>query len=562
MQSKIKMRTHFGTVFVTAALAVGAAAGGAYSAAPVAVSSGMPLSVWTNKAGRVVHDFGQDAFGWAEVRLASGSGEIPEPVEIMLGEKLDGLGVDMSPGGSVRAALCRVAGLSPGAWQRVPMKADKRNTGPQAVKLPSEIGVVMPFRYVESPADIEVRRMSVAVPMEMSASSFRCSDAKLNEVYGFCKYTIFATSFAGLYVDGDRERIPYEADAYINMLGEQAVWTDGGMAKATMLHLLGNPTWPTEWQLHMPMMAHDYWMATGDIETIRANYGRLKKLLLRDMAREGDGLLVTQWERNAPLCDIVDWPRCERDRFVFTNVNSVVNAFHIRALRDMARLSSALGENGDAEIFAREARAKADAFLSVFVDGDAGLVRDGEGVGHSSIHANIAAIAFGLLPDNVRGKVMARVRARGMACSTYFAQYLLEACFAAGFGEYARALMTDDGGRGWLGMKKAGATMCMESWSAEVKPNQDWNHAWSAAPLNIVSRFVLGVRPLEPSARKLLIAPDLCGMEFAEGTVPTAEGSVKVSATVSNLVVETPVPARVVWRGTAHEVSAGKHEFR
>ena len=102
----------------------------------------------------------------------------------------------------------------------------------------------------------------------------------------------------------------------------------------------------------------------------------------------------------------------------------------------------------------------------------------------------------------------------------------------------------------------------MESWSAEVKPNQDWNHAWSAAPLNIVSRFVLGVRPLEPGARKLLIAPDLCGMEFAEGTVPTAEGSVKVSATVSNLVVETPVPARVVWRGTAHEVAAGKHEFR
>jgi hypothetical protein len=346
------------------------------------------------------------------------------------------------------------------------------------------------------------------------------------------------------------------------MLGEQAVWTDGGMAKATMLHLLDNPTWPTEWQLHMPMMAHDYWMATGDIETIRANYGRLKKLLLRDMAREGDGLLVTQWDRKAPLCDIVDRPRCERDGFVFTNVNSVVNAFHIRALRDMARLSSALGENGDAEIFAREARAKADAFLSVFVDGDAGLVRDGEGVGHSSINANIAAIAFGLLPDDVRGKVMAHVRARGMACSTYFAQYILEACFAAGFGEYARALMTAEGDRSWLGMKKAGATMCMESWNAEVKPNQDWNHAWSAAPLNIVSRFVLGVRPLEPGARKLLIAPDLCGMEFAEGTVPTAEGSVKVSATVSNLVVETPVPARVVWRGTAHEVAAGKHEFR
>ena len=441
------------------------------------------------------------------------------------------------------------------------MKADERNTGEHAVKMPEEIGVVMPFRYAESPIGVEVRRMAVAVPMDMSASSFRCSDARLNEVYEFCKYTIYATSFAGLYIDGDRERIPYEADAYINMLGEQAVWADGKMAKATLLYLLDNPTWPTEWQLHMPMMAHGYWMATGDIDPIRENYGRLKKLLLRDRARESDGLLVTQWERKDVLCDIIDWPRCERDGYVFTNVNSVVNAFHIRALRDMAQLSAALGEKDDANVFAKEAEAKTKAFMSAFVDEDAGLVRDGEGVAHSSDHANIAAIAFGLLPEPVRGKVMERVRSRGMACSTYFSQYLLEACFAAGCGEYARDLMTADGDRSWLGMKKAGATMCMESWSGAVKPNQDWNHAWSSAPLNIITRFVLGVRVLEPGARKVAIEPDLCGMDFADGVVPTARGSVKVSADASNLVVETPVPARVVWQGAIHEVAPGRHEF-
>ena len=54
-----------GRLFAVVLIGMEAAAGGAYSAAPVAVSSGMPLSVWTNKAGRVVHDFGQDAFGWA-----------------------------------------------------------------------------------------------------------------------------------------------------------------------------------------------------------------------------------------------------------------------------------------------------------------------------------------------------------------------------------------------------------------------------------------------------------------------------------------------------------------
>ena len=67
---------------------------------------------------------------------------------------------------------------------------------------------------------------------------------------------------------------------------------------------------------------------------------------------------------------------------------------------------------------------------------------------------------------------------------------------------------------------------------------------------------------MHSAGRKLLIAPDLCGMEFAEGTVPTAQGSVKVSATASNLVVETPVPARVIWRGSTYDVGEGKREFR
>lgn len=42
----------------------------------------------------------------------------------------------------------------------------------------------------------------------------------LDELYDFCTYSIRATSFAGVYVDGDRERIPYEGDIYINMLGQ------------------------------------------------------------------------------------------------------------------------------------------------------------------------------------------------------------------------------------------------------------------------------------------------------------------------------------------------------
>ena len=504
-----------------------------------------PVACWTNKAGRVVWDFGRDAFGNIE---ATGDGEI------WLGEKLteDGDAIDRNPPGSVRAAQ----------W---PLEPDKRNTGKHAVKLPPELGVVIPFRYVETEPGVTVKRVMVARPMDMASSSFRCSDERLNKVYDFCKYTILATSFAGLYVDGDRERIPYEADAYINMLGEQAVWADSEMAKASLVYLLNHPTWPTEWQLIMPIMAHGYYMATGDSETIRACYSRLRELLLLDKAREKDGLLDTHRKQGQPRTsgsDIVDWPSCERDGYEMKHVNTVVNAFHIKSLRDMSELAAAIGEADDAANFKREAEAKTVAFRKVFTDPETHIVLDGEGSKHSSLHANAAALAYGLVEPGTDKIVSDYCKTRGMACSAYFAQYLLEGLFRAGEAEYALELMTREDDRSWLGMMKAGATMCMESWNQEVKPNQDWGHAWSTAPLNIISRFVLGVTLLEPGAKKVRIAPNLCGMEFIEGKVPLATGSVIVKATRDGLIVETPVPASVVWRGETREIKAGRFEFK
>ena len=512
-----------------------------------------PDSCWTNKAGRVVWDFGRDAFGNIQLSGVSGQ-ESGVGGEIWLGEKLteDGEAIDRNPPGSVRAAQ----------W---PLKPDKRNTGKHAVKLPPELGVVMPFRYVETEPAVMVQRVMVARPMDMDASSFRCSDERLNKVYDFCKYTIFATSFAGLYVDGDRERIPYEADAYINMLGEQAVWADGEMAKASLVYLLSHPTWPTEWQLIMTIMAHDYWMATDDKETIRACYPRLRELLLLDKAREKDGLLDTHREKDQPRTsgsDIVDWPACERDGYEMKHINTVVNAFHIKSLRDMSELAAAIGETEDATNFQCKAEAKTAAFRKVFIDIETHIVLDGEGSKHASLHANAAALAFGLDEPGAAKIVAGYCKTRGMACSAYFAQYLLEGLFESGEAEYALDLMTREDERSWLGMMKAGATMCMESWNQEVKPNQDWNHAWSTAPLNIISRFVLGVTPLEPGAKKVRIAPNLCGMEFIEGKVPIAKGSVFVRATRNSLIVETPVQASIVWRGETHDVKPGRFEFK
>ena len=105
----------------------------------------------------------------------------------------------------------------------MPLVADRQNTigvnrQSRAVAIPRKFGVVMPFRYAEiagpSAGQAKVRRRVLHWPIDMGASSFECSDERLKKVYDFCKYSIWATSFAGVYVDGDRERTPYEADGF------------------------------------------------------------------------------------------------------------------------------------------------------------------------------------------------------------------------------------------------------------------------------------------------------------------------------------------------------------
>jgi hypothetical protein len=120
-----------------------------------------------------------------------------------------------------------------------------------------------------------------------------------------------------------------------------------------------------------------------------------------------------------------------------------------------------------------------------------------------------------------------------MPCSVYGAQYLLEALFKAGDADTALGLMTTNGPRGWLNMINLGSTLTTEAWNFEDKPNMDWNHAWGAAPGNLIPRFVLGVRPLTAGFGKILIQPQLGQtLTFAEGVVPTIRGPVGVS--VSN----------------------------
>lgn len=519
---------------------------------PVIQREAPPVRVLRRADGTDFVDFGQAMFGTVVLRFTAPVA--PGEIRVALGEAAAGAdAVDRQPKGTIRFREMTVP-LVPGQTEyRVLIPSEKRNTTcPPAVPLPTGIPEVLPFRYAEitglsRPLQAEeIHRLDTLYPFDDSASDFVSSSSELDQVWGLCKHSIKATSVTGIYIDGDRERIAYEADAFINQLAHYGVDAEYAMARVSHEFLITHPTWPTEWILHSILIAWADFEYTGDDRSLRACYADLQAKTLCALARE-DGLisvetgLLTQEVLDSvyidrPLKDIVDWPpgsftqggQGERDDHDMRPINTVVNAFHYQALALMAKIAAQIGRAADAAEYQRRAGRVAHTINALLFDAKRGVYLDGEGSQHSSLHANMFPLLFGLVPPGHTPSVVAFVKSRGMACSVYGAHHLLEALYLHGEADYALSLMTAEHDRGWLNMLRAGSTVTLEAWDWTYKNNLDWNHAWGAAPASVIPRWLVGVRPLEPGFAQTLIAPQPGPLADLAARVPTVRGPVLV----------------------------------
>lgn len=490
-------------------------------------------------------DFGRASFGSLRASLTSPKGG--DTVYVAIGEAMKDGRIDNRPPGTVRYYRYPVV-LKQGrhTYDIVP-DHDRRNTGPQAVLMPDYIGEVAPFRYCQIEkytggiSSGDVVRLTATYPFDRNAAHFASDNAALNAVWELCRYSIEATSAFGIYIDGDRERIPYEADAIINQLGHYAVDREYAMARRSSEYLLQHPTWPTEWIMQALIIAWNDYLYTGDLRSIEANYETLAARTLRSLRRDnglistraGDETKTDTFRRsirfNGDISDIVDWPRgSEDDNYVFTDYNTVVNAFHYRAMQLLGRMAETLGRHDEAHVIADYCSSFRDTFNAALFDTATGTYRDGIGTDHRSLHANIFPLAFGLVPEERRQGVVDYIRSRGMACSVYAAQFLMDGLYDAAEADYALHLLTKDDLRSWRNMLRAGATITFEAWDNSFKPNQDWNHAWGAAPADIIPMRLVGVRPTAPAAAAIEVRPQTSSLRHVTADVPTIRGTVEV----------------------------------
>ncbi|MCX6330317.1 MAG: alpha-L-rhamnosidase [Bacteroidia bacterium] len=499
-------------------------------------------------------DFGKDAFGTLILEL------IPvkdDTITIHFGEKTSGSDqIDRNPGGSIRYQYVKLPVTAGKARYIIDLPPDTRNTGPAAIHLPDSFGVVTPFRYCElENCSFEINRANIFQKIytyyfDESSSSFTSSDTVLNQIWDICKYSIRATSFTGIYIDGDRERIPYEADAYINQLGHYYTDREYSMARATNEYFIKHPTWPTEWILHTVPIFYNDLMFTGNLESAHEFYNELKFKTLTAISRE-DGLISSKnvneeimrdlgfSDPKERIRDIVDWPPAqkdtgwklagpngERDGYDMVEINTVVNAFYYRNLVLMAKIAWMLDKTEDSNFYQSLSEKVRNSFNEKLLDRVKGVYIDGENSEHSSLHANMMALAFDIVPDEYISSVIDFIKSRGMACSVYGSQYLLEGLYKSGENDYAYSLLTINTDRGWWNMIRSGSTITMEAWDMKYKPNSDWNHAWGAAPANIIPGYMWGIAPAKPGYAKAVIRPQLSSLKYSKIKVPTIRGTI------------------------------------
>lgn len=514
-------------------------------------------------------DFKKAAFGKLQLRLKS---QKADTISVIVGELKDSAQLKVADlGGNIRYLELNLPIESGDKWYEIEWPEDKkRESNPFMVQIPDYIGEVFPFRYVvlenynELLETDDAIRTMVHYNFNEDASYFYSSDSILNQVWDLCKYSMKATSFLGYYVDGDRERIPYEADAFINQLSHYAVDAEYSISRGSMKHLLFNPTWPTEWTLYNILMAWYDFLYTGDDRFISEYYEELKIKTLLDLA-DDSGLISTRtgkqdeyffnrlhkrnWGNNNLLRDIVDWPQenppggyedleeyigdekeypGENDGYVYQTYNAVVNALYYRSLTIMGSIAHYLGKTEDVEFFQNQAEIVKAQYLKVFQDNVTGLINDGEQTDHKSQHANMFALAYDLIPEKDQKVVLDFVVSKNMSCSVYGAQILLEGLFDYGGEKHGISLMGATTERSWYNMIRFGSTITMEAWDRRYKPNLDLNHAWGGAPANIIVRKMMGIEPISPGAQKIKIHPKIGELTHAELKTSFISGSVEL----------------------------------
>jgi alpha-L-rhamnosidase len=247
----------------------------------------------------------------------------------------------------------------------------------------------------------------------------------------------------------------------------------------------------------------------------------------------------------------------------------VGTAFLHHSARLLARIGRLLGHADEAARFEALATNALHAWRAEYVAADGRLAPDTQA-------AHVRALAFGLVPDELRARTATRlvelIRAADTHLGTGFlaTPYLLPVLADTGHLDVAYELLHRDTPPSWLTMVERGATTVWEEWEGiadDGSAHASLNHYSKGAVISFLHSRVAGIQLIDeyPAYRRFRVAPEPGGgITWAEAIHDAPYGRIESSWRVEpgRFRLTTTVPAGTTAEillpdGTPHEQSPG-----
>ena len=367
------------------------------------------------------------------------------------------------------------------------------------------------------------------------AGSFQSSDPQLNRIWEVGAYTIHLCMQDGIWDAVKRDRGRWAGDLDVEDRVISTVFGDRALVEQTFHALVPEGTGPVNGipsysALWITSLANFY-QHSGD----KAFLASEREDLLRILAAMDAGLDARGMFTNAKHQWLfVDWAP---DLYAYTPETQLGTQLqYIRGYRAAAALLQALGDTENEQRYDAQANRAVAAVHTL---------RDADGVTYGTtwqLNA-LATLADDSEPrPAIWNKVLSRVKQDAPAdqiISPYFNGYVLDAMTATGHNREALDWIRTY----WGGMLAEGATSFWESYDLrwpKTNPHLSLQadgtsgyfvsmaHGWSSAPTAWLIENVLGITPASPGYDTVNIRPNLLGLKYANGSVPTPHGTIAI----------------------------------
>lgn len=402
------------------------------------------------------------------------------------------------------------------------------------------------FRYVFVVPGEGVNYDDVAMLYEYAPveyrGTFKCSDPEINKIWDVGAYTMHLTT-REFFIDGiKRDRWVWSGDAVQSYLMNYYLFFDSPTVKRTTRLLRGKDPVTAhintimDYTLYWFIGIYDYYLYTGDKEFVKEIYPKMQTLMDYVLSRTNKDGMLEGMTGDWVFVDWADFPMSKQGALSFEQV------LLCKSLETMKLCADIVGDTSDAKLYGELASDLKGKLIPTFWDAERKAlvhnVENGKKSDQVNKFANMFAINFGFFDEATNDSVMKNVMLNPdvpAITTPYMRFYELESLCDQGMQKRVLQEMKDY----WGGMLREGATSFWEKYNPEDKGTQHLAmygrpygkslcHAWGASPIYLLGRYFLGVEPVKPGYEEFSITPNLGGLKWMEGTVPTPDGEISL----------------------------------